>query len=278
MQRICRRPATVWNGKPRSCPFLSIALAPALHIELPKLTKLEFFSEGGTNDALLFGVIANHPQIEELIFQGITINSDELWSLPAYVPNIKSLNFSPSDVRGIGNAGDRNVGAFKHLKQCYIRGTGEGDSDVVRRLLDGSPIEHLTVENASDLALIEDICRFTTIAHLIIELEEDYLPVSQLQWTQLAQALNQLQSLQIEGIEITLESVKCILQHSASLNNLDIYVSQLESIAAECDAISALIAVRPGLRVRVRANEPIIEVSPIYSVTKLRKTATQALI
>lgn len=245
---------------------LSITLdsrPPALNIKIPTLTKLTFCSKVYINYAFIFGVIANHPQIEALEFACVTISSNELWSLPEYAPNIKSLSFS--HVWSTGNASDRKVAVFKHLKQCVIRGTGEGDSDVLLRLLDGSPIEQLTVQNVPDLALIEDICRFTTITHLVIEMEEDYLPVSQHQWTQLAQALKQLRSLQTHGIDNTFGSVKCILQHSASLNNLDISAPQLELIAAECEAISALIVARPGLRVRIDAGNLLTDVSRTYS-------------
>lgn len=242
--------------------------SPPIPIKMPKLTALTFDSIEGRNDPFIFGLLANHPQIEALSFISVNMSIHELWSLPEYVQNIKSLSLNNCNIDGTRNVGDQSVGGFKRLKECFIN---DNNFNVVQPLLDGSPIQRFSVKNVAGTRLIDGICRLTTITHLYLGFDvqtssNHNIFISHGQWVQLAEALNQLQSLRTMHMDITLRSVKCILEQSVKLNKLAILYpngyEQLEIITAECDAISALIAARPELSVKV-CSMFAIDVSPV---------------
>lgn len=228
-----------------------------IHIKMPKLTALTFDSIDERNDPLIFGLLANHPQIDALTFISVKMSINELWSVPHYVPNIKSLSLICCNIDGTRNVGARSVGGFKRLKEIFINGQYFGE---LQPLLNRSPIQRLRLRNVNGTGLIVDICCFTTITHLCVENGDTEIAITHSQWMWLVKALNQLQSLRTKRIEITLLSVKCILKESVTLNELVImypYPGKLEIITAECDAISALIAARPELSVNVCSEFPI---------------------
>lgn len=227
---------------------------PVLDIKLLRLTALTFFAgTDDSNDALVFGLLANHPHIDALNFNSHAISSNVLCTLTDYVPNITSLSLTWCNVASIG---DKSVGTFKCLKKCCIEGDVGGDVKALLRLLQGSPIERLILKNVDDVEFIEAIRGFTTITHLTVESVYLNIDMTEYQWIQLAKAPNQLQSLRIGSDKLfPLDCVKDILEHSATLEKLVIRnwneQGPLKLITAECDAISTLIAARPGLSVRI---------------------------
>lgn len=245
------------------------------HIKLPKLTEVTFTNSVDENNELVHAFLANHPQVKALSFECYTF-TQLLSSLPEYVPIIESLSFWNCDVQAIDNESGATVGVFKRLKKCFVGVETSGIVGVLLRLLEGSPIEQLTLSNEGGVESgmikrigrlpIESICRLPTITHLIME--NVNLNVTHSEWIQLTKALNQLQSLHIERTNISLGSVQRILEQSTKLRELVIYdpspIGRMEFISAECDAISALIATRPGLSVRIVVAKRNIDVSRTY--------------
>lgn len=229
-------------------------------LERLKLTRFEAIDMDG---AAVERFMTRNAHIERLEIYASEINHSRLSWLGQRVPNLRSLTLFDVDV--VRDYGQLHAAAFASLE--YLKITYCMRANLVLDLLVGSPIRSLDVFEI-DGAANERIQRFGALSQLVLRRFSSERIDGVLAATRSMAGLRKLRLYMCTTGTITLECIKRLLAELTDITDLHIECNRRAKFDSEQELrqISAMVAVRPELSLRVEVPKRCLKVGLLTAI------------